>query len=138
MQIREILLTELDDAYEVIKELRTELSYSEYEDLVYDMRHQEYKIFGLYHQDTLSTYAGVAVQTNLYWKRHLFVYDLVTKPNLRSIGHGKAMLEYLEDYAKIMQCTQLALSSGLIRHDAHRFYEREGYEKKGYTFLKQL
>lgn len=138
MQIREILLTELDEAYEVIKELRPELSYNEYEDLVYDMRHQEYKIFGLYYQDKLSTYAGVAIQVNLYWKRHLYIYDLVTKTELRSLGHGKEMLSYLEDYAKVMQCTKVALSSGLPRLEAHRFYEREGYEKKSFVFLKSL
>lgn len=136
MQIREILLTELEEAYEVLKELRPELSYDEYEDLVYAMRHQEYKIFGLYHQGKLSTYAGVAVQVNLYWKRHLFLYDLITTKAFRSQGHGKEMLEYLEDYAKITNCTMLVLTSSFIREDAHRFYEREGYRKSGFTLTK--
>lgn len=138
MQIREILLTELEEAYEVLKELRTALSYDEYEDLVYEMRHQEYKIFGLYHQGVLSTYAGVSVHVNLYYKRHLFLYDLVTTQQFRSQGHGKEMLCYLEDYAKINNCERLVLSSNLTREAAHRFYEKEGYTKIGYTITKTL
>ena len=136
MQIREIHLTELEEAYEVLKELRPELTYDAYEDLVYEMRHQEYKIFGLYHQGQLSTYAGVSVQVNLYYRRHLFIYDLVTKSELRSRVHAQEMLSYLEDYAKVLQCSCLVLASDSITLDAHPFYERGGYEKQGHTFLK--
>ncbi|MEA3373346.1 MAG: GNAT family N-acetyltransferase, partial [Campylobacterota bacterium] len=136
MQTREIQLTELETAYEVVKELRTELSYDEFEDLVYAMRHQEYKMYGLFNGDELITYAGVSVQVNLYWKRHLFVYDLVTKASHHSHGYGKEMLIYLHDIARMFQCEHIVLTSNFERSDAHRFYKKEGFEKTGYTLLK--
>ncbi len=137
MQIREISLKELDIAYELIKELR-DLSYDEFEDLIYAMRHHEYKIFGLFDNEILYTYAGVRVQTNLYHKRHLYVDDLVTKEASRSSGYGTEMLHYLEDYAKMFQCEALVLSSGFAREAAHRFYEKYGFSKKSFLFVKTL
>ena len=138
MQIREITLKELYTVYEVVKQLRENLSYDEFEDLIYDMRHMEYKMIGLFEKEQLITYAGVAVQTNLYHKRHLYIFDLVTDAAFRSRGYAKAMMEYLRDYAKMAACQNLVLSSGFQREDAHRFYEREGFEKKSYLFVKVI
>jgi GNAT superfamily N-acetyltransferase len=138
MQIRELALTELDTAYDLVKELRSHLSYDEYEDLVYAMRHQEYKIYGIFERGELVTYAGVSVQVNLYWKRHLFVYDLVTRETHRGKGYGRQMLRYLEDIARMFQCERIALTSGHQRSDAHRFYEREGFSSVSAAFVKEV
>jgi GNAT superfamily N-acetyltransferase len=137
MQIREITLKELDHAYEVVKELR-DISYDEFEDLIYEMRHQEYKMVGLFEADQLQTYAGVCVQSNLYHKKHLYIYDLVTKATSRSQNFGAQMLLYLEDYAKIFQCQNIVLSSGLQRKDAHHFYEKNGFKTTSFLFVKTL
>ncbi len=136
MQIREISLKELDIAYKCVKELRTTLSYDEFEDLVYEMRHQEYKMFGIFERGELITYAGISILVNLYHKRHLYLYDLVTVSSSRSKGYGKIMLEYLYDYAKIQNCENIVLSSGFMKEDAHRFYEKEEFNKKSYLFVK--
>ena len=138
MQIREMTLKELEPIYELLKQLREQLSYKEFEDLIYDMRHMEYKMIGLLERGELITYAGVAVQTNLYHKRHLYVFDLVTDKKYRAKGYGKEMLEYLVDYAKTAMCENIVLSSGFAREDAHKFYEQYGYEKKSFVFLKAL
>ena len=138
MQIRELDLKELQMAYDLVKQLRVELSYDEFEDLIYDMRHIDYKMFGVMEGEELITYAGVSICTNLYHKRHLYVYDLVTDDKYRSKGYGKTMLEYLHDYAKIGMCENIVLSSGLQRKEAHKFYEKIGFEKKSYVFLKAV
>ena len=138
MQIRELSLKELDMAYEVLKELRVELTYDEFEDLIYDMRHIEYKMFGIIESDKLITYAGVSISTNLYHKRHLFIYDLVTAKHFRGNGYGAMMLDFLKDYAKMGMCENIVLSSGLQRETAHEFYEQNGFEKKSFVFLKSI
>ena len=138
MQIRELNLKELYTAYDVLKQLRPMLSYKEFEDLIYDMRHIEYKMFGIIEGEELITYAGVAVQTNLYHKRHLYVFDLVSDEKYRSGGYGAMMLEYLEDYAKTCMCENIVLSSSFERENAHKFYEKNGFDKKSYIFLKRV
>jgi len=138
MQIREMTLKELEPIYDVLGQLRKELSYKEFEDLIYDMRHMEYKMIGLLERGELITYAGVAVQTNLYHKRHLYVYDLVTDEAHRGKGYAKEMLAYLVDYAKTAMCENIVLSSGFSKEGAHKFYEKNGFEKKSFVFLKVL
>jgi GNAT superfamily N-acetyltransferase len=138
MQIRELDLKELLTAYEVVSQLRTSLSYNEFEDLIYDMKDMDYKMFGIMDADELITYAGVAVQTNLYHKRHLYVFDLVTDEKYRGQKYAEMMLEYLHDYAKMGMCENIVLSSGIQREDAHRFYEKNGFIKKSFVFLKSV
>ena len=138
MQIRKLDLKELDVAWGVVKQLREQLMYDEFEDLIYDMRAREYTMLGIFEKEELISYAGVVVQTNLYHKRHLFVDELVTDAKYRSKGYGKMMLEYLKDYAKMGMCKSIVLSSGLTREEAHKFYEKEGFTKKSFVFVKVL
>lgn len=138
MQIREMSLKELYEAYGLVKQLRKELSYEEFEDLIYDMKHMEYKMFGLFEKNELLSFAGVAIQTNLYHKRHLYVFDLVTDEQWRFMGYAKTVMEYLEDFAKTAMCENVVLSSGFTREDAHKFYEKRGFSTTGYLFVKSL
>lgn len=138
MQIRELDLKELDTVYDVVSQLRTELSYKDFEDLIYDMRHMDYKMIGIMQDNELITYAGVAIQTNLYHKRHLYVYDLVTDEKHRSIGYGEMMLDYLKDYAKMGMCENIVLSSSFEKELTHRFYVKHGFKKKSFLFIKNI
>ena len=138
MQIREMTLKELDVVYEVLVQLRPSLSFKEFDDLAYDMREISYKMIGLFERGKLITYAGVAVQTNFYHKRHLYVFDLVTDKEYRSKNYGYEMLDYLEVYAKTAMCENIVLSSGLQRESAHKFYEKNGFSKKSFVFLKEV
>lgn len=138
MQIRELSLRELVTAYELVAQLRAELSYDEFEDLVYEMIKSGYKMHGIFERGELVCYAGVAIATNLYHKRHLFIYDLVTDESLRGRGYGTMMLEYLHDYANMGACENMVLTSGLQRIDAHRFYEKHDFVKKSFAFVKSI
>ena len=69
---------------------------------------------------------------------HMYVDDLVTLPEERSAGHGKAMLDWLADEARRHGCERLQLDSGTHRVDAHRFYHREGMTISAFHFGKPL
>ena len=55
-----------------------------------------------------------------------WVEDLAVDPDRRSEGIGKALLDAAKAWAKERGATHLELDSGDARHEAHRFYEREG------------
>ena len=137
MQIRELDLKELQSAWELVSQLRTQIDYKEFEDLVYEMR-ENYTMVGIFERGELVCYAGVNIATNLYHKRHLFIYELVTDEQYRSQGYGKMMLEYLNDYARVGACANIVLSSGLQREAAHTFYEKNEFVKTSYVFVKSL
>ncbi len=138
MQIRELDLKELYIVYDVLKQLRTELSYKEFEDLIYDMRYMDYKMLGIMDGEKLLCYAGVCIQTNFYHKRHLYVFDLVTDAPYRSLKYGEMMLEYLVDFAKVGMCKNIVLSSTFEKENAHKFYESNDFKKKSFVFSKIL
>lgn len=117
MQIREMNLKELDSIYEVLSQLHPALSYKEFDDLAYDMRHMEYKMIGMLQRGELICYAGVAVQTSFYHKRHLYIFDLVTDEKYRGKGYATQMIEYLESYAKTAMCEKIVLSSDSKREE---------------------
>ena len=106
MQIRELDLKELQMAWEVVSQLYTELEYKEFEDLVYEMR-SNYTMVGIFEQGELVCYAGVNISTNLAYKRHLCIYEVVTDKQYRSQGYAKMMLEYLNDYARMGACERV-------------------------------
>lgn len=68
------------------------------------------------------------------------ICGLVVDEHARGSGHGKALLSAAEEWARSKGCSKITLKSNIIRKDAHRFYEREGYEvfKTQYAFRKTL
>jgi len=107
MQTREITLKELDTVYELIKELYNWLEYDEFENLIYDMREINYKMLGVFEKCELISFAGVAILTTLKDKRHLRVFDFITKNKEQNKKYDKLMKEYVEDYAKIAMCLKI-------------------------------
>ncbi|MCM3387862.1 GNAT family N-acetyltransferase [Ureibacillus chungkukjangi] len=126
-------------SFEIMKELRTDLTLESYLELYEVMEQEGYELYALYNDREIQALAGVAIKTNFYNKKHLWVYDLVTSSASRSSGYGKELMLFLSDYASENNCVYIALESGLQRLDAHRFYEGKfAFEKFCYSFRKSL
>ena len=126
-------------AFPVMKQLRTHLDLEEFVALVTGMKPQGYRMFALFDNGKVAAVTGVAQQLNLYYGNHMYVYDLVTDEAGRSKGYGEALLSYIHELGSELGCGLVALTSGLQRVNAHRFYEEKiGYERKSYAFVKEL
>lgn len=66
------------------------------------------------------------------------IVELVLFTRKRSFKIGKQLIEKIEGIAKDKQFEQIELSTSIYRKDAHRFYERQGYEKLHYNYTKAL
>ena len=86
----------------------------------------------------LAAVAGVAVHVNLYYGRHLYIYDLVVTEGARSEGYGGLLMDHVEDLARRVGCETAALAVGLEREGARRLYERRGYLRPSYAMRKAL
>ena len=140
MNIRELTTdAELRASYEIMRELRDHLDEDTYMARVTDMRSRGYRLIAVEEGGGIVALAGVGAEANLYYGRYMWVYDLVTSGTARSRGHGLALMKHIEGLARQEGCDVLALSSGLQRTDAHRFYlDKVGMEKRSYTFVKEL
>ena len=130
---------ELSSAYPLMHQLRTHLDHAAYMEHLQVMREGGYRMFASLEGDVMKALAGIAIRTNFYYGRFLYVYDLITDQETRSRGHGKRLLDHLEELARADGCQTIALSSGVQRTDAHRFYEdKMGYDRVSYVFKKEL
>jgi GNAT superfamily N-acetyltransferase len=127
------------EAFPILRQLRTDLTEVSYFELLQEMQKDGYKLFALYNNDKIVSIAGLSWRINFYNKRHLFIYDLVTDSELRSLGYGEKLLSYLQSWATEQGADYITLESGLQRTDAHRFYEDKlDYVKWCYSFRKSL
>lgn len=140
MNIRELSTDEeFRAAWSVMRELRGHLDEETFLARVAEMRSSGYRLLAVEEEGAIVALAGIGKETNLYYGRYMWVYDLITTETARSKGHGLALLQRVEEIAKEEGCDVLALSSALHRVDAHRFYlEKAGMEKRSYTFIKEL
>jgi len=139
IEIKELDINELEQAFPIVKQLRTHLNFEDYVELVKKMKPHGYQIFCLFENGKIVSYAGFAILTNLYYGEHIWVYELVTDEANRNKGYGKLLLSHIEKYAKNNSLNCVALSSGLQKEDAHRFYETGmNYNKVSYVFKKNL
>lgn len=127
---------EIMNAYPVMKQLRSHLDESTYLELVIEAQEKDrYKLFALFNDNEVVAVIGFEPMTTLYYGRFVWVCDLVTDSNKRSNGYGEKLLTYVHEWAKENNYQSVALSSGLQRTDAHRFYEeRMNYNKVSYVF----
>ena len=128
------------EAFPVMRELRTHLDEETFLDLMWKMRPEGYRLLAARDdQGVIRALAGIATLTNLYYGRHIWVYELITTASERSRGYGKALLDYVDALARDLSCDTVALASGLQRADAHRFYEQKmGMRRTAYTFQKAI
>ena len=86
-------------AWPVMVQLRTDLDEPGYMELLSKMRPDGYRLFALEVDDDIKALAGVSIGTNFYYRRYLWVYDLITTETDRSSGHGAALMGELERFA---------------------------------------
>jgi GNAT superfamily N-acetyltransferase len=124
----------LPRVFEVMKELRTHLSFDEFSRLYREAEPGGYRVAAVFDGDECRAVAGYRVTTNLISGKHLYVDDLVTADRWRSAGYGRLLNKYLVEQARNLGCGSIQLDSGVHRGDAHRFYFRERYRITSYHF----
>ena len=129
---------EFREAFATIRELHHELDEKKYMGLLAEMRPNGYRLFAVRNSGGIAGVVGMQVLTNLYYERHVYVYDLVTKASTRSKGYGQVLLAHVEDVARREGCKYIVLACGREREAAVRFYERLGFERPGYSMRKAL
>ncbi|GAA5416510.1 hypothetical protein Pryu01_01545 [Paraliobacillus ryukyuensis] len=128
------------DAFTVMSELRGHLDEETYVALVKEAQGKDqYHLAALYYQNKIVAAVGFKPMITLYYGRFVWVNDLVTTASMRSHGLGETLLRYVENWALAHGYEAVALSSGLQRTDAHRFYEQKmAYDRVSYVFKKVL
>jgi GNAT superfamily N-acetyltransferase len=135
---------EPDDAlwgrvFPVLVELRPDLDFESFQEILTEGVPQGYRFTAAL--DDAGRCIGVAgwrIMAATGVRRRMYLDDLVAVSDVRGAGVGARMLEHLERRANDAGCTVLELDCAVFRHDAHRFYLREGYHIQAHHFRKNL
>jgi GNAT superfamily N-acetyltransferase len=123
----------------ILRELYPSLDEGRYAALLAELIDDGYRQFAVRNEaEEIVAVAGVAVHVNLYYGRHLYLYDLVVKEDARSQGCGGLLMDHVEEIARREGCETAALACDLEREGALRLYEGKGYQKPSYAMRKAL
>ncbi|BAC12267.1 GNAT family N-acetyltransferase [Oceanobacillus iheyensis] len=124
------------EAFPIMKQLRTHLDKGSYISLISEaVEKDNYRLYALYDHQKMVAVVGLKPMITLYYGRFVWVCDLVTDNIYRSRGYGEYLLNFVHTWAADNKYESVALSSGIERYQAHRFYEEKmDYEKVSYVF----
>jgi GNAT superfamily N-acetyltransferase len=98
------------------------------------------ELYLLEYEDRVHGLLGFRIRENLEEQsRYAEVSVIVTLPESRKLGFGRALMEFAENLAKEKGCKGTWLVSGFGREEeAHKFYTKLGYQITGYRFVKSF
>jgi len=141
MELKELETNEeFKRAFPVMRQLCDHLNEEQYLTLLNSMRKEGYRLLSLMNEkDEIMSVAGVAIRTDFFNGKHLWIHDLVTSKETRSQGIGKNLATHLEEFAKSQGCEKVVLYSGISREQAHHFWQNHmNFDKRGIVFKKEL
>src|SRR4030095_16225096 len=112
--------TEIEECFDVYKELRPHITRAEFLPQVRRQQAQGFSILALLHEGAIKSAAGFRVLEFLAWGKVLYIDDLITLPAEKRRGYAGQLLDWLIQRARDLQCDGVHLDTGYARHDAHR------------------
>ena len=129
---------EIARCFAVMSHLRPHLVEAKFVERVRAQQAEGFRLAYLEEDGAVVALGGFRVMEILASGRTLYVDDLVTDEARRSRGHGKTMLDWLQEYARTAGCETFSLDSGTHRQEAHAFYFRERMRVTSFHFAKRV
>ncbi|MBL7825472.1 MAG: GNAT family N-acetyltransferase [Saprospiraceae bacterium] len=130
--------TEMLPLWPLLQQLNDKVTETYLNEMLDDMIQHGYRMAGIWEHGHCLGVSGIWVTTKLYSGKYLEMDNVVVAAEARSRGIGKLLTDFVTNLAREEGCNMMMLDAYLENEKAHLFYEREGFVKKGYHFLKQL
>lgn len=131
-------LTEMVSELEMIRHLYPAFTFEKYKSYLQEMLPHNYKQLGVYENDICIGLTGFWTGYKLWAGKYIEIDNFVVDPNHRAKGVGKMMTDYIQELAIAASCTMITLDAYTNNFTAHRFYYNQGFEPKGFHFIKIL
>lgn len=84
-------------------------------------------------------FCSLIVRSSIWAQGHLgYIDELVVDEAHRGKGIGGMLLQRAVELAREAGCGKVELDSAFHREEAHRFYERQGFENRGFIFFMDV
>ena len=122
----------------LIQQLNPAVTEAMLEELLDDMIAHGYRMVLVLDGAVCAGLSGIWTGTKIYSGKYLEMDNVVIDEQYRSKGVGTALTRYITDLALAEGCKTMMLDAYIVNEPAHRFYEREGFQRKGYHFVKSI
>ena len=122
----------------LLQQLYPDMIKDAYEKMLHEMLPQGYHQVAIFDGKKCIGVSGFWINTKLYCGKYIEPDHVVIDKDYRSEGVGKLLCDWLAAEGLKRGCTTALLDAYVENHSAHRFYFREGYQIRGFHFLKKL
>lgn len=144
MLIREALIKDLPVVMHLLKELDRDAAFDSAESLLICWHQMErypfYKCYVIEDDIQITGTFCLLICDNLGHggMKFAIVDNVVVHPEHQGKGIGKCLMDEAMRISQKNGCYKLMLSSNIRREDAHRFYEKLGFQRHGVSFMIDL
>jgi GNAT superfamily N-acetyltransferase len=123
---------------EIIRHLYPAISEEKYKAYLEAMIPHNYTQVAVFDGDECVGLTGLWYGIKLWSGKYLEIDNFIVHPEHRSKGIGKLLTDFVNQKATILDCTMIVLDAYTQNFTAHRFYYNQGYNPRGFHFIKTL
>ena len=139
MEIRQLeTVAEMAAQIETIHFLYPNMTIETYESYLSAMLPNGYKQVAIFEDKQCIGLSGYWYNTKLWTGPYLEIDNFIVHPDHRKKGIGKLITDFIDAKAKELSCTCVVLDAFTGNFPAHRFYYNQGYEPRGFHFIKTI
>ena len=139
--MKTIELTKIEEMlaqFELMKHLYPNFTLEKYTAFLQEMIPHNYTQIAVFDKEEILGLTGCWSGTKLWSGKYLEVDNFIVHPNHRSKGIGKLLTDFVNQKALDLGCTMIVLDAFTGNFTAHRFYYNQGYEPRGFHFIKMI
>ena len=130
----EAMLTQIG----IIRHLYPNISKEKYKSYLEAMIPHNYTQVAIFEGKECVGLTGLWYGIKLWSGKYMEIDNFIVHPEHRSKGIGKLLTNYVNQKATDLDCTMIVLDAFTGNFTAHRFYFNQGYNPRGFHFIKTL
>jgi len=131
-------VSEMAAQIEMIHFLYPNMTLETYESYLSTMLPNGYKQVAIFENKQCVGLSGYWYNTKLWTGPYLEIDNFIVHPDHRKKGVGKIITDFIDAKAKELLCSCVVLDAFTGNFPAHRFYYNQGYEPRGFHFIKTI
>ncbi len=139
MELKELISKEeMLQNFDLIREMYPSITLEEYSNELDIMLPHNYGQVAIYDGATCAGLTGFWVGSKLWCGKYMELDNVVVSSQYRSQGIGDRLFKHMEQKAKDLGCTMLALDSYTDNFKAHKFFYEQNFVPRGFHFINIL
>ena len=131
-------IEEMLEQIEIIRHLYPNISEEKYKRYLEAMIPHNYTQIAIFEDQECVGLTGLWYGIKLWSGKYMEIDNFIVHPEHRSKGIGKMLTDYVNQKATELNCTMIVLDAYTQNFTAHRFYFNQGYNPRGFHFVKTL